>query len=197
MIRIILSDRMEENCYLVEDENGIVVIDPGIGAADRIIDLVGDTKLSILITHGHADHIFDIDRLKGDNIFVHPLDRERLLDAEKSLLNFFGRGPLRIDESAIVDCLQIGEKWRVIHTPGHTPGSCCYLYDGGILFTGDTVFMESIGRTDLPGGSEDAMIDSLRLLKEIFENGPDLKVFPGHGPGTDAREILIDNPFFR
>ncbi len=198
MIRKIVSNQIEENCYLIEDENGIVIIDPGCGVHEKIAHITqGKRDLSIIITHGHADHIFDADLINADSIYIHPMDFDHLFDEHKSLLKYFGKKTLNIERSIVKNCKLLENRWKVFHTPGHTPGSCCYLYNESILFSGDTVFSNSIGRCDLPGGDEKEMSKSVDFIKGFLIGNPDIKILPGHGPETNAKLILLENPFFR
>lgn len=142
----------------------------------------------ILLTHGHFDHIKGVKNLKADfggEVVIHSLDADCLYDSSKSLGDFFGLSmpSFEADKTVIEgDRLPFGDsEFEVIHTPGHTVGSVCYKI-GDIIFSGDTLFCGSIGRTDFPGGSALQIVASLKKLAALSGN---YKVYPGHEDITD------------
>ena len=199
-IRCLPLGALQANCYLLSDEEGATaVIDPG-DEAGTILETVRAGELAveaILLTHAHFDHILAADELRRDTgapVYVYETDAPALADPRRSLtvLAKGGAGPLRADH-----LLKDGEELRVgrlavsvLHTPGHTPGSCCFLC-GDALFSGDTLFAGSIGRTDFPGGDDQAMAASLRMLAALE---PGIRVFPGHGESTTLSKERMENP---
>lgn len=180
------------NCYLVSSENGnTAIIDPSCNGSRISAELEKNhlTPKMILLTHGHFDHIMAAALLKEKYnipVYVHTLDLPMLKDTEKNLFASFSSGNdfLPIENATTVED---GEKvpmdeleFTVIHTPGHTMGSCCYL-SGDVIFSGDTLFAGSIGRTDFPGSSFTSMNESLKKLNTL---DGDYKIYPGHGPET-------------
>ena len=167
-------------CYILSKEGGqeCIVIDPG-AEANRIRKHVGDRKIAaILLTHGHFDHIGAVRELMepGTKLVIHGLDAPMLgdpeLNASAGLIARKVTAPEATDLVKEGDELEFaGMKVKVLHTPGHTPGSVCYEI-GGELFTGDTLFEYGWGRTDLPGGSEAQMEASLKRLMPMVRTMP-------------------------
>ena len=200
-IRCLPLGALQANCYLLSDEEGATaVIDPG-DEAGTILETVRAGELAveaILLTPAHFVHILAADELRretGAPVYVYETDAPALADPRRSLtvLAKGGAGPLRADH-----LLKDGEELRVgrlavsvLHTPGHTPGSCCFLC-GDALFSGDTLFAGSIGRTDFPGGDDQAMAASLRMLAALE---PGIRVFPGHGESTTLSKERMENPY--
>jgi glyoxylase-like metal-dependent hydrolase (beta-lactamase superfamily II) len=205
----------ETNCYVVAPASGgpAVVIDAppdpeGVGAILAKHDL---TPVALLVTHGHIDHAGGagaVVRATGVQAYVHPDDDYLTLHPVDQLRMLFG---VAIDENeaapfappdryeALAGGQQLelaGLTFEVLHTPGHTPGHCCFLLrDDGVLFSGDQLFAGSIGRTDLPGGDYDTLMQS--MVSQVLPLPEDTEVLPGHGPATTlARERLI-NPFLQ
>lgn len=195
------------NCYLVmnEDTSEGLIIDPG---ADPIkicyaIDDMGMVPVAILLTHGHFDHIMAVNELKRKyDIRVFILDAEAKLLADPALNSSTGliRQPyttsadvfLEDNDSVVLAGLTI----KVIATPGHTVGGACYhLAKQKILFSGDTLFYESIGRSDLPTGDSDLLIQSIRTRLAVLPD--DTFVLPGHGVTTSIRHEKRCNSYMR
>jgi hydroxyacylglutathione hydrolase len=180
IIRQIRMGSLDNFCYLVgcEQTRQAVVIDPG-AKVKRILseaEKQGLNIVSIVNTHGHGDHTAgsaELKRLTGARIVIHVLDADDLPQADIRLA---------------AECdLKIGElKFRVFHTPGHTPGGIC-LYADGHLFTGDTLFVGDSGRTDLPGGHRPTLAASIRRLMEL---PGDTVVWPGHDYGPTPSSTL-------
>ena len=182
---------IETNCYIVYDEEtkGAVVIDPSDDAelVEARIAALGLTPRAILLTHGHFDHGGDVGRLLARwpaPVYCHPADR-----ALPSWLTHGLSADVDLHDGDELDF--DGLRFRVLHTPGHTPGSVCFLC-GTLLFAGDTLFAGSCGRTDLPGGSWQDMAASLRRLAEL---DGDYTVYPGHGEPTTLDEERANNPY--
>ena len=166
---------VQTRCYILynDNEKECIVIDPG-DEPERIRRAAGDRRIAaILLTHGHFDHIGGVAPLmtEGTRLLIHELDEKMLSDPELNA----GRAFLRMDITAPAPTDRIREgdefmiaglKIKVLHTPGHTPGSVCYLIENE-LFTGDTVFDYGWGRTDLPGGNEHDMGASLRRIMPL------------------------------
>jgi len=200
---LILGD-MQANCYLLECErtNSVIVIDPG-GDADYIIAYTNERKLNIDIiinTHGHIDHILANKELKertSAKLFIHQSDADMIANPQKNLSFFLGIdfiSPLPDKILKDGDIINSGDIClKVIHTPGHSPGSTCLLTDGAI-FTGDLLFAGSIGRYDFPGSSYKLIMESLKKVIELDDN---LIVYPGHGPETTIGEEKQTNPFLQ
>lgn len=178
------------NCYLLEGSEGFLVIDPA-GEPEQVLTVLGGRKLcAILLTHGHFDHVGGVKALAeqtGCAVYLH--------EADLSLPQSITAGPLyythAYDEG---DSLTLaGLTFRVLHTPGHTPGSVCLMFEKD-LFCGDTLFRRSIGRTDLPGGSMPIMAQTLRRLARLEGN---YRVWPGHGESTALAEEKGYNPYLR
>jgi glyoxylase-like metal-dependent hydrolase (beta-lactamase superfamily II) len=200
--RIVVSP-FETNCYLVwnKSDNTCVIIDPG-DEDQIIIDKINQQGLkpkAILLTHGHADHIAAVEPLKEK--FEIPLylgkGDEVLLDSSSSyissVLGYKIKCPFPDHLISDADVIDFGSlKFTVLATPGHTPGGVCYL-DGKHLFCGDTLFSGSIGRTDLPGGNFQQLIDSIN--RSILTLPEDIICYPGHGPETTVGEEKNSNPF--
>ena len=178
------------NCYIIynEDTKAAVVVDPSDKALlvkARIALMKLDVK-AVLLTHGHFDHSGDAARIAKDPIglWMHPADR--------ALPSWLTHGLPETRDLADGDELDFdGLRFRVLHTPGHTPGSVCFLC-GDSLFAGDTLFAGSCGRTDLPGGSWAQMAASLRRLAALEG---DWTVLPGHGETTTLAEERESNPY--
>ena len=193
------------NCYIVADEvsKEAVAIDPG-GDADDILTFLrerGLTLVAIINTHGHFDHIGANAELKaatGAPLLIHTDDAELLTD---SRLNYSHLTSERRDGPPADRLLRDGDEiavgglaLKVIHTPGHTRGSICLLC-GDHLFSGDTLFAGSIGRTDLYGGDQEAIQRSLQ--ERLLPLPEELRVHPGHGPETTIGREKAGNPYFR
>lgn len=189
------------NCYIVKSGDELAVVDPGGDGADilqRVAELGGTVRF-VINTHGHVDHVAadgEIVSATGAELLIHRLDGQMLLEPEQNLSVMIGQRLMVPAASRFVgegDVLGVGaEEFRVIHTPGHTPGGICLL-GRDCAFTGDTLFLDSIGRVDFPGGDERAMRASLRRLETLLHR--QMMLYPGHGPvGTFGRALLV-NPF--
>ena len=197
---------LSTNCYILACENTLeaAIIDPG-DEPDRILNQINENKLTIkyiINTHGHWDHIGAVESIKnkvGAEILIHKEDNHMLQDEHKNLAGLLGitepapKADMLLKEE---DTIEVGDsiKLNVLHTPGHTPGSMCLLSDN-CIFTGDTVFTGSVGRTDLPGGSYETIVDSVRNKIKILPD--ELVVYPGHGPKTTIKAEKENNPFFK
>ena len=201
--RVVLGN-METNCYLLLSGTNAAVIDCGLftDGVKKLLSQSGVTRLDyILLTHGHFDHVLGVHGLKesfGGKIVISDGDK-RCLQREDFSLNAFVRYGTQtpVDWDILVsdgDRLPFGEgEIEAISTPGHTRGGVCYRF-GDCLFTGDTLFRSSAGRTDFPGGSAAALTASLQKLAAL---PGDPVVYPGHGPKTTlARERLM-NPYMK
>lgn len=197
------------NCSILAcpDTKEAVVVDPG-GEHARILEVVRHFDLTvkwIVHTHAHLDHIYetrDVKEQAGGTIALHK-DDLFLYDGFAMQAAMFGWQvrPVVPVEHWLEDgeSLAFGkQRAEVIHTPGHTPGSCCFRVaasDGPLLLAGDTLFQRSIGRTDLPGGDFPTITQSIQT--RIYTLDPDTQVIPGHGPRTTVGDEARHNPFVR
>jgi glyoxylase-like metal-dependent hydrolase (beta-lactamase superfamily II) len=196
---------IETNCYLFGDETSkeVAVVDPGENGEEilRHIREKGYVLQSVLLTHGHFDHIMGMNPLLSDGqvkLFIHKDDEYKLFEPHKTLFPRFVKGsyvPKKPDgyleegkNIFVGDC-----EVEVLHTPGHTKGSCCLL-TGGVMFSGDTLFYREVGRTDLEGGNWEEMKASLRKLRALEG---EFKVYPGHGEPTVLSDEKINNPYMK
>lgn len=182
----------QTNCYILKQGSHAVVIDPGY-EPDTILTQLnrqGLTLDAILLTHGHFDHVGAVQELAaqtGCKVYLHP--------AELSMPPMMTAGPLYYTHTYTQEdtlCLG-GLNICVLHTPGHTPGSVCLICED-VLFSGDTLFSGSCGRTDLPGGDWATIRDSLKRLAQL---DADYTVCPGHGEATTLSMEKRTNPYLR
>lgn len=194
---------LEVNCYIVGSEttSRAVVFDPG-GDADRILSLLAEKGLElgwVINTHGHFDHIGangDLLAHKKVELMIHADDVDLLARANDQARMFGMSSPsspaptrlLEEGEDLVLDDMQ----FQIFHVPGHSPGSLCFLIDD-ILIGGDTIFAGSIGRTDLPGGNHQQLID--HITSKLLVLPDNVHVCPGHGPMTTIGWEKRNNPF--
>lgn len=196
----------QTNCYFLyrEGQKEVVFVDPA-DRGDSIYEALqekGFVVAGILLTHGHFDHIWGAEKLRelsGTKIYALDAEEALCLDAGLNVSKMAGRACTVKPDVLVKDGEEItvaGICCKVIATPGHTGGSCCYyVAEAGFLVSGDTLFQESVGRTDFPTGS---MSEIVRSIKEkLFCLPPDTKVYPGHGEQTTIAYEKEYNPFCR
>ena len=202
IIKTFVEPPIENNNYLVIDEASkeAILIDCSSDILENIKPVLkeNNAKLKhILLTHGHFDHITGLDIEHDADVYMHSNDAE-WVEQLNQYLPMVGLPPMdvpKIDKFINDgDILKLGEKEiKVIHTPGHTQGGVCFLIDGN-LFSGDTIFRESIGRCDLPGGTFDQIIESIQ--DKIFTLPENIVIYPGHGPKTSVGWEKENNSYF-
>ena len=204
------------NCYVLASDPGApcVIVDPGQDSIDGVHEIIRQHRLApaaVLLTHGHIDHVWSVAPLSAEfeiPALIHVADRYRLADpagssivAAREQLMSMTKNSLELTEPSDVRLLDdeqvidlAGMTFNVRHAPGHTEGSAVFEIDD-VMFSGDVLFAGSIGRTDLPGGSHDDMIESLRRV--ILPARDDLTVLPGHGPQTTIGAERSANPYLQ
>lgn len=197
-------NRYAVNTYIVYNENikEAVIIDPAVNfnQTEQFISENDLKPIAILLTHGHIDHIADALLVKEKYnipIYVHTQDSEMVMRAELNMANHFGYPGFCLEADHLFrngDVISLGTlSFEVIHTPGHTKGGVCFLIEDH-MFTGDTLFRGSMGRTDLYGGNDDHMRESLRKLMTY---SGDIIIHPGHGGDSTMGIEKQTNPFVR
>ncbi len=194
----------QTNCYFVYREgcNKALVFDPA-DKGDYIYNGLKEKGFSveaILLTHGHFDHIWGVEALKelsGAKIYAYEEEKEVCENPSVNVSKRTGRPCSVIADTYLKDGEEVtleGITFKLLATPGHTKGSCCYYFeDDKILISGDTLFQESVGRTDLPTGSMSALVRSVR--EKLMPLPEDVKVYPGHGETTTIGYEKQYNPF--
>ncbi len=206
-IRSFTFNYLEEKTYLVWDESlEAVLIDPGCyrpSEAPELSRFIEENKLklkAIWLTHGHFDHICGVASFPGVPVYMHPADKPVLAISGDMATGLRLRAPDTSFSTVDIsdgDELRVGKTaFKVIATPGHTPGGVCF-YDekDGLMFSGDTLFAGTIGRTDFPLGDYDVLIVS--LMEKIMGLPGGVEVYPGHGPSTDIATERTHNPFLQ
>lgn len=203
-ITILTVGPVQTNCYIInkEESSSCVVIDPG-EEAEKIASYVSKKGLKnegVLLTHGHFDHITGVSDLIsriGGKVYAYEGEKDLMADPRQNGSVMMGY-ELALEPECLLrdgEVLHIADMdLKVIHTPGHTKGSCCfYQEEEKILFSGDTIFMESVGRTDFPTGSARELIDSVR--NKVLTLPADVKIYPGHGLETSVSYEMANNPY--
>ncbi len=191
------------NTYIVETDSKNSVLIDAPADAGFIISQLRQSELTlkkILLTHGHIDHtgaVCDLAEKTGCEVYIHSADITKLYDADLSLSNYLGiplkpyKNAKALSDGDIITQDEI--KFEVISTPGHTSGSVCYI-SGDVMFSGDTLFYRSVGRTDMVDGDSETLIKSLKRLKKIDY---DYTVYSGHGAPTSLADEKAFNPYMR
>lgn len=191
------------NCYLLYDSENALIVDPG-GDAEQIMAFLDEKQVvpqAILLTHAHFDHIGAVDTLRKHyqlDVYLHENEADWL---EESRLN---RSLLFTGQDIVTDApdhlLHAGKMeiatfaFEVLHTPGHSPGSVSFVFEADqIVLSGDALFYQGIGRTDLPGGDKDELVNSIK--NELYTLEEKFVVYPGHGPMTSIGAEKTSNPF--
>jgi glyoxylase-like metal-dependent hydrolase (beta-lactamase superfamily II) len=204
------------NCYVVATGPGepCIIVDPGQQSIDGVHDIIREHRLvpaAVLLTHGHIDHVWSVAPLSSEfeiPALIHVADRYRLADpagtsivAAREQLMAMTKNSLELTEPSDVRLLEdeqvlelVGLEFTVRHAPGHTEGSSVFEA-ADVMFSGDVLFAGSIGRTDLPGGSNEQMLDSLRRV--ILPAADEVTVLPGHGPQTTIGAERAANPYLQ
>lgn len=202
-IETLIVGPVQTNCMIVyrSGSDACVVIDPGEDAG-RVAGRIRERKLkneAVLLTHGHFDHITGVSELlslAGGKVYAYEAERELMMTPALNGSEMAGYETAIEPECLLTDGQLLtlaGMEFRVIHTPGHTRGSCCYYMEKEeLLFSGDTVFMESVGRTDFPTGSPGQLTESVKRLMTLPER---VKIYPGHGPATTVKYEKENNPY--
>ncbi len=193
------------NCFVVgcEDTREGIVVDPGAetGKILAVVKRHGLQVKTVINTHGHFDHVGGNGGLldaTGATLYIHERD-ERYLSRAVETAAMYGIPATNSPppDGYLEDGMELlfgGCTLRVLHTPGHTPGGCClYFAEQGIVITGDTLFADSVGRTDLPGGSHETLIGAIREKLLVLPEGT--TVYPGHGPSTTIGREKRHNPY--
>ena len=203
IIKNVVVGPLEVNCYIIgcEETKEAAIIDPGDNA-DEIISIIKDEGLKprfIINTHAHFDHIGGVKEVQDHfsiDFSLHEGDLFLVENASEQATSF---GLKPISKPVVNKSVNNGDEISlgnmtitVIHTPGHSPGCVCYYSDNNV-FVGDTLFAGSIGRTDLPGGSHETLINSIK--EKLFPLGDNTIVHPGHGPSTTIKNEKEHNPF--
>ena len=202
-VSVFPDDLFAENCFIIRrrDTNHCLVVDPGLQLR-QVQDVLRREALQverILVTHGHIDHVAGVPALRREQpapVAMHPDDLAILDWDQFGGMPFLPEGfsPFEVDEPLAHGMTIRFEdlSLKVLHTPGHTAGSVCFLF-GLDCFAGDTLFQRGIGRTDLPGGDMAKIVFSIRNV--LYRLPPKTVVYPGHGPTTTIEEEQLLNPF--
>jgi len=197
---------LQTNAYLLTDVESkkAIIIDPGMNPQPLIKRMNGCEVEAILLTHAHFDHMGGVDeirKLTGCPVYLHDLEADWLTDAKKNGSSRWSDVTAPIETTAAEYALAAGMKlellgisFKVLHTPGHSPGSVSFLWENH-LFSGDVLFKQSVGRSDLPGGSERTLYDSIQ--NKLFKLEDTVKVYPGHGARTTIGYEKLNNPFVK
>ena len=187
-INVFEAGPLGANNYLLTDGNEAVLIDCSEVKSEILEELKDESLKFILLTHGHFDHVLGVNDMReqtGTKVLVHKDDVIRMQESANIMQTFGVSGVETPTADQFInngDVLKFGNtEIKVIHTPGHTEGCVCYLIDGK-LFSGDTLFRDSVGRCDLPGGNFAKMTDSIKNV--LFKLDDNTTVYPGHGPET-------------
>ncbi len=203
-LKTIVAGPLGVNCYLIgcRKTNAGAVIDPG-DDAPIILNAIKENNLNIkyiLLTHGHVDHLAHLTKIKQETVAQFLMHQEdaflmKGLFAQALMFGLPNPGNPKPDRFLTDgEIIALGElRIKVLHTPGHSPGSVTFYVDDK-LFVGDLIFAGSIGRTDLPKGDYQTLLDSVQ--KKIFTLPDDTIIYPGHGPETTVRQEKAMNPFF-
>lgn len=198
----ICPESFAANTYALVSDRHAIIVDPSVSvdAITKAVDAEGAKIEAIILTHGHFDHIMSIDTLRratGARVMIHKDDAEMLTDSRKNaFFTFFGKDKSFAPADELFsdgDEISLGDEViKVISTPGHSKGSCCFLCPE-FMVTGDTLFADNIGRSDLWGGNENSLRDSLKALSNYDRN---LKIYPGHGPSAILGNALDNTVYF-
>jgi glyoxylase-like metal-dependent hydrolase (beta-lactamase superfamily II) len=200
-IHTLVVGQLQTNCHVITSRSEAIIVDPG-DEPERILMFIKDmntTPTRIVATHTHFDHVLGVDGVrKGTKtpFLIHPDDLPMLQSMQSRVRQFMGfevPPPPKVDGYIKDgDLLRLGDETiRVLHTPGHSPGSIS-LSGNGYVLTGDSLFNQSIGRTDLPGGDLKVLMHSIR--DRLFKLDDDTTVYPGHGPETTIGDEKLANP---
>ncbi|MBQ5824340.1 MAG: MBL fold metallo-hydrolase [Clostridia bacterium] len=205
-IQVIALGDYQANCYILTDEkeNAAAVVDPGV-ASDELNDiLLGYDLKYILLTHGHFDHIYGSESLKSlypdAKLCIHEADEICLNNNDYNLVGSYSGYLPELQADMILsngDEIVLSDKIKltVVHTPGHSRGSVCYVdYENNYMFSGDTLFCRTVGRVDFLGSNPDDMFDSIKLLSTF---DPEMVVYPGHNRATTIGEEKVKNRYMR
>ena len=203
-VKTFIVGSVSTNCYVAYDLDSqtCVIIDPG-APAPAVLDFIKDHQLvpqAILLTHGHFDHIMGIESILEQYqlpVYAYEAELPLIENADLNVSAYFGAPYTYVGAQGVADrqmLLSPPLDFQVIHTPGHTKGSCCFYHEeDALLFTGDTLFKESVGRTDVPTGDGEEIIQSIK--EQLLSLPENVIVYPGHGGPTSILHEKGFNPY--